>query len=146
MDNQHILQDKSAWRIEEGIILDWLDDPLEGFLMMEGGQAYFYFKMLAHLVNEERVVSRLYMLRNILQEDYIRISGALASLGVRTKPMWIACWMFESVDQQYHAETLIDQVIQASQPTNIVLQGRDISSIDYYWNITYVIDSPSKQC
>ncbi len=57
------------WRVEQIVVLDWYDGPIEGFISILGG-CHFHYKLIAEKFNSEDLDDRYFRFIRITPDEY----------------------------------------------------------------------------
>jgi hypothetical protein len=119
--------------VEQTIILDWHDRPEEGFLSLVRPASSWYFRLHAERRNEEGLDDCLFTLAPAPEDALRRLTEVLVADHGPPRKHWIPLWQFPSTEAKRQAEEVVDGLIAAAGPPDVVVRSRDLVRLDALW-------------
>jgi hypothetical protein len=119
--------------VELTIILDWHDRPEEGFLSLARPVSSWYFQLYAEKRDEEDLDDCLFMLSPAPEDALRRLTEVLAGDQGPPRRHWIPLWQFPDAEAKRQAEEVVDALIAATGPPEVIVRSRDLVRLDAVW-------------
>lgn len=122
--------------IEQAIVLDWYDGPLEGFLTIVDLNFTWYFQIVAEKTRSEAPDDRLYLLFEAPINSVDRLTEVLAEDERATKPLWIPSWRFRDPLTRKRADALVADLKNHVTEARIILRSSNLLQTEDIWPVT----------
>lgn len=122
------------WEVEQLIVFDWYDGPLEGLCELANPACCFYFKIVAERFDPDDLDDRLFRWNIMPPHSVKRATEILHALGEPDKPSWIPLWKFDSEDMRREIERALEELVSTCEQRGFVfVQTRDMIHFSNFW-------------
>lgn len=123
------------WSIQQVVVFDWHDGPRQGVCALATPECEFVFDLVAERFNPDGLDDRLFRLREIPKGTIARILSLVSPLGPPAIPVWAPVWSFPNASEKDSADKAIDEILNSSRHTNILVRTHDMKAFLGCWEI-----------
>ncbi len=123
----------TKWIVRQSIVFDWFDGPKQGICALDFPLAEFEFRCIAKKHNPNGVDHRLYTLHELPIGSVDLVLDLIGQLGTPESKVWIPVWNFGTEEEKQHVDARIDQLLDKSESSNLVIYSYDTVSILGCW-------------
>lgn len=122
--------------IEQVIVLDWHDGPLEGFLKIADLNFTWYFQVVAEKKRSDTPDDRIYFLFEAPMNSVDRLTEILAEDEQVKEPLWVPSWRFRDPEIRQRADALVADLMNNVTEARIILRSSDLLHTEEIWAVT----------
>ena len=135
LEVQLLTCDVSSWLIRQAVIFDWFDGPRQGICALSVPECEFAFDCLAERYNPSGLDDRLYRLREVQKGTINTVVSRISALGSPLSSIWVPVWRFSSEREKELVDADIDELLENSRLTNVIVHSQDLSVFLGCWNL-----------
>jgi hypothetical protein len=125
------------WTVQEGIILDWHDGPVEGFCRLSNPPCVFRFELFAERFQSEDVDDRVFRLSQVQDDAIHQLLEALSEGEVPQRPMWVPRIGPDELERRRSLEKKLDELARSTKPSPIIVRTKDFHRFENYWLLVH---------
>lgn len=135
MEERLLTTTVDSWKTQQAIVFDWHDGPIQGVCALAMPDCEFAFDLIEERFNPDGLDDRLFRLREIPKGTIARILSLISTLGKPAHSVWIPVWSFADMRERASADAAIDELLNSSRHTNIVIRSDDMVTVRGCWEV-----------